>query len=51
MNDMETLALADLADKTEEEIKAHIAQAYSGEKSGFDYGDPSEDDTAKCAAM
>lgn len=41
------LALEDLAGKTEQEIKDHIASNYAGDKSGFDYGNPTEDECAK----
>lgn len=46
---MELLALADLAGMSEPDVKAHIADGYAGEKSGFDYGDPSADDKARVA--
>ena len=40
------LALEDMAGRTEDEVKAHIAEEYSGADSGFDYGTPSEQDVA-----
>lgn len=47
---MSTLALADLAGLSEDEIKEHIAIHYGGDKSGFDYGIPTEEDAAALRA-
>lgn len=44
------LTLADLAGRTEREIKDHIAQNYGGDKSGFDYGEPTEADVSALRA-
>jgi hypothetical protein len=44
-----TLYLADLSGMTEEQVKAHIADNYAGEVSGFNYGCPSDDDKQKVA--
>lgn len=46
---MNQLFLADLKDLDEAGVKAHIAEEYAGEKSGFDYGDPTAADKSKVA--
>lgn len=43
---MKHLYLADLAGLDEEEIRKHLAEEYSGDKSGFDYGSPTDADKA-----
>lgn len=44
------LALADLKDMNEATVKAHIADQYGGNKSGFEYGSPDDADKAKVRA-
>ena len=44
------LALADMKDMTEDQVKEHIAREYAGSVSGFDYGQPSDDDKIELAA-
>ena len=46
---MKQLFLEDLAGMSEQEIKQHISACYSGDKSGFDYGEPSEEDVLSVA--
>jgi hypothetical protein len=41
---MQPIYLADLQNKTEAEVKAHLADEYAGNKSGFDYGNPTDED-------
>lgn len=41
------ITLEDLKDKTEQEIIQHLASEYSGDKSGFDYGEICETDIEK----
>lgn len=43
-----TVTLEDLAGMSDEDIKQHIASNYAGDKSGFEYGNPTEDE---CAAL
>jgi hypothetical protein len=43
------LCLGDLVGYTEDLIKAHLAESYSGDDSGFDYGCPTEEDIAVVA--
>lgn len=38
------LALANLKGMTEDDVKAHISGQYGGDKSGFEYGEPTEQD-------
>lgn len=47
---MAKLFLADLKDMTEEEIKTHIAENYAGKISGFDYGNPSDEEKRELKA-
>lgn len=47
---MKHLFLEDLKDMNEAEVKAHLVEGYSGDKSGFDYGEPSDSDKAKVAS-
>ena len=44
---MNHLFLEDLKDMSEAEIKAHLAAEYSGDKSGFEYGEPTDSDKEK----
>lgn len=41
------IALEDLKDKTEQEIIEHLASNYSGNESGYDYGEIDETDIEK----
>lgn len=41
---MSMLALADMKDMSEDEVKRHIADEYAGELSGFDYGYPTDEE-------
>jgi hypothetical protein len=46
---MMMLALEDMAGMTEPEVKAHIANEYAGEDSGFNYGEPTDDQKRQLA--
>jgi len=46
---MNHLFLEDLKELDEAGVKAHLAEEYAGDKSGFDYGEPDADDKAKVA--
>lgn len=48
---MEHLYLEDLKGLSEEEIKSHLIENYAGDKSGFDYGEPTEDEKKKLAEI
>jgi len=48
---MKNLFLEDLSEMTEEEVKNHIAEEYSGSESGFDYGNPCNEDKQETAKI
>ncbi len=44
---MKQLFLEDLKELDEAGIKKHLVEEYAGDKSGFDYGEPDDNDEAK----
>lgn len=47
---MGMIALEDMKDMSEVDVKDHIAAEYAGDRSGFDYGNPTESEKAKLRA-